>query len=461
MVIKSEAAGLPHGTSNIVRRECFAHASTMQKSLPSQFRFPSLPAALFALATTSIGGFAQAPALTLKDNDVWVMAGDSITAQRQHTNYLEAFYQTRYPQMHLHFRNSGIGGNRTGNVLQRFDYDVAAWKPTIVSVELAMNDVGDGDDPAKYIKGMRELIAKIRALPAQPVLISSSPVDDGSMMNDWKSDRCRRLHPYTEALQKLAAEEKVVFVDQYHPLVDLWGKNRRAGAEEAAKKPASPASATPDAAAKPAPLAPSIIPLGGDPVHPGPVGQYTMASVILEGLKAPGEVSSSTLKADGSVIEAKQCKISEVSAKDGKLRFTRLGETSPWPILPAAKTAIQLRPAMLDLSRDIVRVAGLPEGNYRVTINGKPAATIAAKTLSEGWNLTTVFEGAMAERSTAILGLIGKLQGKLNNDWREASKAKDPEKLAAAQQAIEACEAELHTACQPTPLQFEIEIEKH
>src|SRR3954471_17663075 len=107
------------------------------------------------------------------------MAGGSITAQRLHTNYLEAFYRTRYPDLNLRFRNSGIGGNRSGNVLARFDYDVAAWKPTVVSVELGMNDVNGGsDNPAGYIKGMRELTKRIRDVGAQPILISSSPVNN-------------------------------------------------------------------------------------------------------------------------------------------------------------------------------------------------------------------------------------------------------------------------------------------
>src|SRR5580693_1152176 len=172
-----------------------------------------IPLLAVTLVFGSLPARAVEPVLQLKDNDVWVMAGDSITAQRLHTNYIEAFYRTRHPQWHLHFRNSGIGGNRTGSVLARFDYDVAAWKPTIVSIELGMNDVNGTVEI--YIKGMKDLIAKIRAIPAQPVLISSSPVDDGSIMNDWKGERCQKLHPFTEALQKLAAEENIVFVDQY------------------------------------------------------------------------------------------------------------------------------------------------------------------------------------------------------------------------------------------------------
>jgi lysophospholipase L1-like esterase len=408
---------------------------------------------------------AAEPALKLKDNDVWVMAGDSITAQRQHTNFIEAFYRTRHPKLNLHFRNSGIGGNTTGSVLARFDYDVAAWKPTIVSVELGMNDVGGNQE--NYIKGMKQLIEKIRAIPAQPVLISSSPVNDGSVMGDWKSTRCEKIHPFTEALKKLAEEEKVVFVDQYHPLIDLWGQNRRKGEAEAIKKgtwppPATPAPPAPAPGEKPAPakappLPPSLINLEGDPVHPGSVGQYTMAATILKGLKAEGEVSSATINAEGKMVVAKRCKITDATAKDGKLSFTRLDEASPWPIAPRSKSAIELLPEMLKLSEYTLRVTGLADGDYRVSINGKPAATVSAKDLAAGWNIASALDGALGDRANAINALINKLQGPLNNEWRAASKDKDAGKLAAAQKAIEACEAEIQAAVQPAPLLFVIE----
>lgn len=433
----------------------------------------SIGAAILTCTLGSTALFAAEPAFQLKDNDVWVMAGDSITAQRLHTNYIEAFYRTKHPRWHLHFRNSGIGGNRTGSVLARFDYDVAAWKPTIVSIELGMNDV-NGPEEA-YIKGMKDLIAKIRAIPAQPVLISSSPVDDGSMMNDWKGDRCKTLHPFTEALKKLAAEENVVFVDQYHALIDLWGQNRRKGEELARKNGTWPPKATPEPTAtpappapaaggatpapakpKPAPIPPSLISFGGDAVHPGPVGQYTMAATILEGLKADGEVSTATIQAAGKVVEAKHCKITDVKAKDGKLSFTRLDESGPWPIQSSAKRTLEVLPSELKLSQYILKVEGLADGDYNVTIEGKPAGKVSANDLAAGWNLTTAFDSVIGERANNIATLIGKLQGPLNNDWRAASKAKDAEKLAAAQKAIDDAEAEIQKAIQPVPLHFEI-----
>src|SRR6187551_3344663 len=104
-----------------------------------------MPRNILCVVLVLIGGLpllAADPALTVKQDDVWVMAGDSITAQKLHSNYIEAFYRTRYPKLNLHFRNSGVPGNTTRDILARFDYDVAKWKPTIVSVELGMNDVG-------------------------------------------------------------------------------------------------------------------------------------------------------------------------------------------------------------------------------------------------------------------------------------------------------------------------------
>src|SRR5437870_13834149 len=104
----------------------------------------------------------------LQDGDTWVMAGDSITAQHLHSNYFEAFCYARYPQMTFRFRNSGVGGDTVPKVMARFDWDVAAWKPTVVSVELGMNDQG-GFTVEQFTANMKELSARIRAVPCRPV----------------------------------------------------------------------------------------------------------------------------------------------------------------------------------------------------------------------------------------------------------------------------------------------------
>ena len=115
----------------------------------------------------------------LRDGDVWVMAGDSITAQHLHSNYFEAFCFARYPDRKFAFRNSGVGGHTIPSTLNRFDYDIAAWRPTVVSVELGMNDKG-GTPPEKFVTNMGTMVGRIRAIKARPVILSASPVNNVS-----------------------------------------------------------------------------------------------------------------------------------------------------------------------------------------------------------------------------------------------------------------------------------------
>src|SRR5580704_114885 len=119
-----------------------------------------LLAALLAMSLALPLHAAEPAAFPLKDGDVWVMAGDSITAQHLHSNYFEAFCFARYPKLKFAFRNSGVGGHTIPSTIARFDYDIAAWRPTVVSVELGMNDQG-GTPTDKFIDNMGKMVGRI------------------------------------------------------------------------------------------------------------------------------------------------------------------------------------------------------------------------------------------------------------------------------------------------------------
>jgi lysophospholipase L1-like esterase len=336
-----------------------------------------------------------------------------------------------------------------------------------VSIELGMNDVGGGDDPARYLEGMRQLIKKVREISATPVLISSSPVNDGSAMDAWQSDRCRRIHPYTEALVKLAAEEGVIMVDQYHPLLNRWAANKLRTDLGKLKSYAPTLKALGFKQNEPGfPELQELLhkwngstharELGGDPVHPGPVGQLTMAAAILNKLGVPQEVSSATLHHDGKVERTAGCKLDAVESKAGEIKFTREDLCLPWPIPVQARDALVVMPEIADLSRYMLSVKGLPEGTYLILMDEAVAAEATAAELAAGVNLSTAPAGPFASRSTEIYNLINTLQGPLNNRWRDASKAKDAEGLASASKEIALAETSLAVACQPKPVQFVI-----
>src|SRR5690606_28939599 len=111
--------------------------------------------------------------------------------------------------------------------------------------------------------------------------------------------------------QELGKKHGVEVIDQYAELVDMWGRNwillqtsetlqrvrqipdhdplpRLHELKEFANQWGSDGK-------KPG------YSLGGDPVHPGPLGQYTMAVRILQQLNVDPEVSSVTIHANGQV----------------------------------------------------------------------------------------------------------------------------------------------------------------
>jgi hypothetical protein len=188
-----------------------------------QLRSPllALLAGLAALAAASPAPAAEFP---LQDGDVWVMAGDSITAQHLHSNYFEAFCFARYPKIKFAFRNSGVGGHTIPSTLARFDYDIADWKPTVVSVELGMNDKG-GTPTDKFVANMATMVERIRSIKARPVIFAASPVNDGATMSKLTGGN-QRLDEYARALKDFAAKERVPYADQFHDLLDVWGKNK-------------------------------------------------------------------------------------------------------------------------------------------------------------------------------------------------------------------------------------------
>src|SRR5262249_40134249 len=155
----------------------------------------------------------------LKDGAIWVMAGDSITAQKLHSNYFEAFCYARYPKMKFAFRNSGVGGHTIPTTLARFDYDIAAWKPTVVSVELGMNDAGNNQigSTDRFIANMGTMVGRIRAVNARPVILAASPVNDGTTLAKL-TGRNQRLSEYATALKEYCAKEQIPYGDQFHAL---------------------------------------------------------------------------------------------------------------------------------------------------------------------------------------------------------------------------------------------------
>jgi lysophospholipase L1-like esterase len=99
----------------------------------------AVPFALFVCALQ-----AQTP-FYLSNGDRVVFYGDSITDQRLYDSYIEAFVVTRFPKLNVTFVHSGWNGDRVsggggGTIDTRLDRDVISYRPTVVTINLGMND---------------------------------------------------------------------------------------------------------------------------------------------------------------------------------------------------------------------------------------------------------------------------------------------------------------------------------
>ncbi|MDB5307776.1 MAG: GDSL-like Lipase/Acylhydrolase [Gemmataceae bacterium] len=413
----------------------------------------------------------------LKDGDVWVMAGDSITAQHLHSNYFEAFCYARYPKLEFAFRNSGVGGHTIPTTLARFDYDIAAWHPTVVSIELGMNDSG-GTPTDKFVANMGMMVGRIRGIKARPVILAASPVNDGTVSAKL-GGRNQRLDEYATALKEFSAKEKIPYADQFHALLDVWGKNKQrenlanvigavrglaadnsvAGVEHL-REFLAVQDKTPD---KP-------VSMHGDAVHPGPTGQLMMAAALLKALGADGFVSAVTVDAAGKVVEAKGCEVTDAKAEDHKLAFDRLDESLPFPIPDDARAVLPLAPDVLALSQYTLKAVGLKDVDYLLKVDGVVCARLSAKELAAGVNLTalpptpkTKMVNPIAAQSQAVLNAVAAKEAVVGT-WRGLSaKAHAPnadpklkDDLAALTKKVEAADAKIREAAKPRKLHFEL-----
>src|SRR5207245_940921 len=194
----------------------------------------------------------------LKDGDTVVFYGDSITDQRLYTTYAETFVVTRFPKRNISFVHSGWGGDRVtggggGPVDVRLRRDVIAYRPSVMTIMLGMNDASYRAYGAQifntYAEGYRHILGAVKSsLPGiRRTVIQPSPFDDVTRPPQFEGGYNAVLVRYGEFVKQLGERESLAVADMNAPVVAALGKANAADAD----------------------LAQKIVP---DRVHPGPGG---------------------------------------------------------------------------------------------------------------------------------------------------------------------------------------------
>ncbi|MCH9791411.1 MAG: SGNH/GDSL hydrolase family protein, partial [Planctomycetes bacterium] len=297
--------------------------------------------------------------LDLKSGDSIVFLGDSITHQCLYTQYVEDYFYTRFPEMRLKFHNSGVGGAKAWDALARFDRDVAAYKPKYVTVLLGMNDgqYQPFNDMIfeTYYKDMKELISKIEAIGAQPILMTPTMFDARAARLTKRKRNPAAIELYNSVLayygtwlREVAAESGFGFVDMYSPLNNITLAARQ-------KDPTF-----------------TII---KDAVHPDPPGQVVMAYALLSDMNVQRQVSRINISknAKGNLAAtAKGGTLSDLKQTDVGVSFTWLSKSLPWVVPAEAEQGAKLTKLGHRMSQESLSIHDLPAGRYELSIDGEP-----------------------------------------------------------------------------------------
>jgi lysophospholipase L1-like esterase len=319
----------------------------------------------------------QAAPFALHNGDRVVFYGDSITEQRLYTNFTEDYIVTRFPHLHVKYVNSGWGGDRVtggggGGIDLRLQRDVIAYKPTVVTIMLGMNDGGYHADDQKtydtYTQGYIHIVDTLRkALPGVRItLIEPSPYDDVTQAPQYPGGYNGVLKHYSEFVKQLGAQDNLTVADFNTAMVDMLTK----------------ADATDPATAQ------KIIP---GRVHPSPAGHLVMAEALLKAWNAPSLVANVEINAtDKSVVHADNSRVQDVTSTPA-LAWTETDNALPMPVQwhdPVVALVMKSSDFIDALDQENLKVDGLDANTtYALKIDGDDVAEWTGQQLADGVNL--------------------------------------------------------------------------
>ena len=407
-----------------------------------------LIAVLALLAMSAPRSYGQESAL--HDGDRVVFYGDSITAQRLYTRFMEDFVLTRYPQMHVTFWNAGIPGDTvyggyTGDMPTRLKRDVYPHQPTMITIMLGMNDGYYMAFNQKYLdvyrEGYRKLLDALHggAPAARVTLISPTPYDEvthGSEFTHYNDVVSR----HAAFVKELAAAAHLGFSDFNQVETGLLNGGKQYESS----------------------LAALLIP---DRIHPAEASHWVMAAVLAHSWGLSPVVSSVQLDAPlGKAGAAENTQVSDLKVIDGKLQWTQIDNALPLP-LQLDDGMIQFVLSISDLQamdQQLLRVNGLPAARYTLEIDGKKIASFAREQLAAGVNLA-LYATPMENQAKGIDGI--EIKRTRLDEVRFLLAIEDPktgndaETLRALEAKDAALAEEQRRLAQPKPHRFELSPE--
>jgi lysophospholipase L1-like esterase len=408
---------------------------------------------VFATLLLAASAFAQAE-FYLKDGDRVVFYGDSITDQRLYTTFTESYALTRFPQMSLVFVHSGWGGDRVsggggGPIDVRLERDVFAYRPTVLTIMLGMNDGGyrafNPEIFERYSSGFESILQSVKsALPGVRITaIEPSPYDDVTRPPTFAGGYNGVLVRYGRYLRELGAKENLTMADLNSSVVAALKKAKSIDPE----------------------LAKKLLP---DRVHPAAAGHLLMAEALLKAWRAPSLVTSVEIDSETKqVVAARNTDVGELQV-GASVTWTQQDAALPMPIDtkdPLITLALQASDFTAALDRQPLKITGLPRARYVLRIDDEMAGSFSREDLAEGIDLA-LLPTPMLKQALDVHALTIKHNQVHFARWRQLQvplQDQTLERLQPALDSLDALEAEMiarqRAAAQPKLRHYDLSPE--
>ena len=326
--------------------------------------------------------FSATPVAPFAKGERVVFLGDSVTRNGGYVFYLQLFEDLRHPGSGTVMMNAGIGSETAGDACRRYEHDVLKRNPDRIFVMFGLNDLGIGNyasaTPTKeqedkrqaslknYQNNYKRLIEMILGSNRKLVVMTSSPYDQYSS-TATATNRIQGNEPgmarMAQVVRKLAEESSLGLVEIHAPFTEMLKAYPEMGL------------------------------CNKDRVHPSSLGHLYMAALILEAAGEDGlvaEVELDVAGKDAIVAKANNAAVSNINVRGdfGKgFAFMYAPKALPYPCMPDYKTLDTIYPITEKLNREILRIKGLPDGNYSLKANGVEIASASSKELAMGINI--------------------------------------------------------------------------
>lgn len=158
----------------------------------------------------------------IEDGDKIVFLGDSITAAPEgYVKLVESMIGALAPDIRITCINSGVSGNKVGDLLERIGEDAIAHDPDWITVSIGINDVWHGlnGTPIELFRERYEEL--VRRLMDQTVarlaLFTTTVIGE-----DLENETNRRLIPYNDFIREIAARTGALLVpmnEEFHKAI--------------------------------------------------------------------------------------------------------------------------------------------------------------------------------------------------------------------------------------------------